>query len=156
VVEENNPEQKEDTDAAYEAMSMAVPEREDVVLPEDDEEPHPRHKSLRESMEDNPNLTDMQSALRVLLPKTGRAWLDNIQVSRVFPDSYNPMFNIFVKGLIQESDKDDEVTVPQAIAMVHTAMSNGIDGEGRIEIVALAGVTQQQEMQKEANGLRGL
>jgi hypothetical protein len=81
-----------------------------------------------------------------LFPDLIKKWLNVLLVSRVFPDSYNHYFRIFVKDLLRE---DREMTLAQAIAYVSTALSIAIDGEGRIEIVALAGVSHEQEMAKD-------
>lgn len=107
------------------------------------------HRSLEEVMAGTPNLSDMQAADRRLYPDLGEKYLNHIQVSRVFPDVYNPMARILVKDLLQKSNGD--LSVAEAIANVNTGMSIGIDGEGRIDMLGLVGKATDAEVEKEKN-----
>lgn len=138
------PEQRE-TGSIYDKLSTVVDER-DVELVDDDDDIE-GHKTLSEKMTEAPNLSDIQTAFKQLYPKSGTTYLDDLQVSRVFPDVYNPLSRIFVKDLLQKSNGD--MSVAEAIARVNTPMSIGIDGEGRIDAIAMMGKASDAEVEKE-------
>jgi len=140
---------KKTTDSVYDKLSSFTPEQEIDTF--EDEGELTEHKTLTAVMAESPNLTDVQSALRQLFPKSENSWLDNVQMSRVFPDVYNPLARIFVKDLIQNSNGD--LSVAEAIAGVNTSMSIGIDGEGRIDVIAIMGKAADNEIEKEKNKL---
>lgn len=145
---EEEPEPSE-IDTVYQRLSGVTPER-DMLLPDDG---GGGHKSLTEKLEEAPNLSDMQTADRRLFPDLDKKWLNNVEVSRVFPDIYNPLSRIFVKGLLQDSDKTLSFT--EAVANVNTAMSIAIDGEGRFDELGLAGAAKEDELKKEEKKLLG-
>ena len=113
-----------------------------------------QYQSLSNRMKESPKLSDMQTADKRLFPDLGYNHLNNIQVSRVFPDVYNPISRILVKDLIRNSDSD--MRVAEAIATVNTSVSIGIDGEGRIDELGLAGVSHEENLEKEKTKNLGL
>lgn len=132
-------------DALWSQLRSVVPLR-DVELPDDEGlGADMKSQTMGERAEFAPKLSDLQSALKVLLPKL-RGYLDVLQVSRVFPDIYNPLRDLLVKDLLME---DDNLSVGEAIAFVNTALSIAIDGEGRIDVIALYGRASETEMEKE-------
>ena len=146
MTQENNEEQKSE-EIIYQNMSAVEPELEvkDDILGDEKTE----YSSLKDRMNVSPKLTDMQTADKRLFPDLGYPHLNDVQVSRIFPDVYNPMSRILVKDLIRNSDEN--MRVAEAIATVNTAVSIAIDGEGRIDELGLAGVSHEENMEKEKN-----
>jgi len=83
-------------------------------------------------------LSDLQVADRRLNPDLSEnkkmPYLNYLQMGRTFPDVYNPLFRILTKYVIKRTGKP----VAEAMALVNTALSISIDGEGRIDEIALA------------------
>ncbi len=97
--------------------------------------------SMSERAEESPNLTDVQSALKVLLPKL-KGYLNVIQVSRIFPDVYNALLELLTIDLLET---DENISVVEAIFLANTVLSIAIDGEGRIDVIALYGKAAETE-----------
>ena len=132
-------------------MQELMPSRSDIALEEvDDDEGD--HRSLSQRMADSPKLSDMQTFDRRLFPDLGYTHLNNLQLARIFPDSFNPLQNILIKDLLQ---RDDGLTVGECIATVHTSATIAIDGEGRLDELGLAGVSHEETMVKEQNKMIG-
>ena len=137
----------------YESLSTVATERVLNLDVEGEEDEFAIHQTLGERIKESPNLSDTQTIVKELFPSSGHSHLDAIQVSRIFPDIYNPFARALVKDLLQ---KEDELSVVEAMATVNTSMSIGIDGESRIELVALAGAAKDTETalkEKEKLGL---
>ncbi len=140
------------SDKAFDKLSAVEPERD--VLIDDDDEGLGGHRSLSERMKESPNLTDIQSLDKGMFPDLGYNHLNFLMVSRVFPDTYNPLQSILVKDLLMNNP---DLSVAEAIALVHTSESIAIDGEGRIDKLALGGAVHDDEAKKdEAKGMGGL
>lgn len=139
----------ETTNDLYNQLAGIEPPRD---IPKDDEESESEDKDGRktftERVAEHPNLSDMQAFDKRLFPDLGKRHLNGIMISRVFPDNYNPLGAILVKDLLRD---DEELTVGEAIAYVHVAESVAIDGEGRIDELALAGVVHQENIVKDQN-----
>ena len=132
----------------YGSLAGIVPPR-DIDLPEREDEfgGYPVGGSLRKRMNESPKMTDMQSALKTLFPGVVIAeqiieWITNIQVSRVFPDTYVPYRNMIAKHLIQTND---EMSLVEAFSIADRVLSIAIDGEGRIDVLALIGKTGEAQ-----------
>ncbi len=136
----------------FEKMSEIVPQRdiESEDSGEDDGEDDGRG-TLEERIESGRKLTDLQVADKRLNPDLGFRHLNVIQMSRVFPDNYTPLFRILVKDLL----KNSYLSVAEAIAYVNTAVSIGIDGEGRIDeiMIAKGHIAQAEEEKTKGAGL---
>jgi hypothetical protein len=143
---EENKEQKSSADLEWEQFSELVAERDDVSLPDGDlsgignsgdnqNGGAASYGSLSQRMANSPKLSDAQTFDLRLFPQMKTQWLNILQVSRVFPDTYDDLFMIFVKDLLSEYK---DMTVGEAIALVHTSLSIAIDGEGRIDELQLA------------------
>jgi hypothetical protein len=146
-------------DAQWKEFSELLPERTDVKVPEDDEFNSIGGESsggdddsgtLSQRMKSSPKLSDAQTFDLRLFPAMKKEWLEILQVSRVFPDTYNHLFRIFVKDLMRE---DRKLTLAQAIAYVHTSLSIAIDGEGRIDELALSGATSNKADEDKSRGI---
>jgi hypothetical protein len=97
--------------------------------------------------------TDLQVAddrLNPDLSDKGRMpFLNFLQMGRTFPDVYNPLFRILVKYVV----KTFHFPVAEAMARVNTALSISIDGEGRIDEIALAKGLGEIKAEAEKRGL---
>lgn len=145
------PNQGNDDLDIYNQLAEIAPER-TVNIGEEPSESG--HKSMKEKLEENPNLTDMQTADRRMFPDMGRTHLNRLLVSRVFPDVYNPLFRIIVKDAIKADFRKplkERQSVGEIITDCNTAMSIPIDGEGRIDELGLAGVAHDEKLASEAN-----
>lgn len=152
-------EKPSESDRLFQDMSEIIPRR-NIELPKEvvsgnkgDGGGDGEHDTLEERIEYSPKLTDMQVADRRLNPDLGYPHLNVIQMSRVFPDVYNSLFRIQVKHLIRHSliHSDKKLSVAEAIAKVNTALSIGIDGEGRIDEIKILGKAVEQSENKDKN-----
>ena len=127
---------KEDkSDPLYERLSEIQPPRTDIA-PVDIADDY--GGSLERRMQQSPKMTDMQVADKRLFPilKETVSWLNYLMVARVSPETYLPMRNIVVKHLLKEFS---ELQMAEAVVIAETAISIAIDGEGRIDELALFG-----------------
>ena len=140
---------KSQSDIIYESFSEITSER-NIPSKEPDDldiDGVERGRTLGEIMADSPNLSDMQTADKRLFPNMGekRTHLNILQVSRVFPDHYNPLLSMLVKDLLMN---DPDLSVSEATTYAHTALSIAIDGEGRIDELQLMGSAIKTEQEK--------
>ncbi len=113
-------------------------------------------ESLEERMEGGRKLTDFQTLSKVLNPNFGYSHLNLVAIGRTFPDVYNFYFSILVKGLIKRSlALGKPIRIDEAIAIVNTALSKSIDGEGIIDNI-VAYTKGHQEVTTEQNKGIGL
>jgi len=140
-------------DSLFIKLSQVKPPRTDVKLPEDEEKVEDKadgHGSLKKRMKESPTLSDMQTADKRLFPQIyidGKfvEWLSNISISRVFPDTYNPYRNMIAKYLMQTYD---EMSLVEAFSIADNVLSIALDGEGRIDELALIGRASAIEEEK--------
>ena len=147
--ENNNPSGE---DQLYNELAAITPEK-DIALVDVPTSNVGGHKTMKEQIEESPNLSDMQTADRRLFPDMKRAHLNRMQVSRIFPDVYNPLFRINVKDAIKSDmlkTLEEQQTVAEIITDVNTSASIAIDGEGRIDELGLAGVAHDEKLATEA------
>lgn len=157
MVEENvkkTEEEKEpnaEVNDLFSKMSEITPLRDTELEDGDLEEDESEHGALEERIEGSRKLTDFQVADKRLNPDLGFRHLNILEMSRTFPDVYNPMFRILVKDLIKNSN----LSVAEALSYVNTALSISIDGEGRIDVIQIAKgqVTQAETEQNKGTGL---
>lgn len=137
-----------DKDTVYEAFSKLEPPRDNIGEPPSSNGIDIYGGSLDSRMRGSPKLSDMQSADSRLFPmlevaKEHIAWLQHVMVARITPEVYIPFRNIIVKHLIRKFFPD--LDVPEAIIIAETALSIAIDGEGRIDELALFGRSSDNE-----------
>lgn len=129
------------------------PERE-VDLGEIDEP-----KTLTEAEEETEHKTDLQAAMRALLPKFKNKRMNELlqsaMVSRIFPDNFLDKNYLLVMSLIEESEIDDnaDIDVVGIISAIQDGLSIGYKGQGRIDILEIAGVAHEEEIEKLAKEL---
>jgi hypothetical protein len=151
-MEEESKKQKSSADIQWEQISEILPERVDVKMPEDsnDLESDLGHGTLGQNMRGSPKLSDVQTIDKRLFPDLQKSWLNNLLVSRVFPDLYNDLFEIIVKGLLMENT---DMTLEEAVCTAEVALSIPIDGEGRIDAIAVLGSPQATTESDKNKGL---
>ena len=127
----------------WERMAEVKPPRGEAVLAEG-EIPSGSGSSLSKRMQQSPKMSDMQIADKRLFPvlKETVAWLSYLMVARVSPETYLPLRNIVVKHLLKDFS---DLQMAEAVVIAETAISIAIDGEGRIDELALFGRSGEAE-----------
>ena len=143
--------EKNEADIIFDEMAEAVPEK-GADLPDTDDDDEVEHQTLEQGMA-SPNLSDMAIADKRLFPKTGYDHLDMLMVSRVWPDSYNPLQSILVKDLLRH---DPKLRLAEAIVLVSTPQSIAIDGEGRLDTLTALGSSAATEQKNDMKNLGGI
>jgi hypothetical protein len=136
-------------DKEWESLSDLVPQR-DVELPDEEKIEVDGHTTLRQRQIESPRLSDAQVFDNRMFPDMGVDWLNRVQSSEIFPDSYNHFFRIYVKGRMKE---DRGMPLHQAIADVNTSCSIALGREGRFDWLAWCGSNAQKDEDKEKGGL---
>lgn len=141
-------------DEIYKDKVILEPERE---VEEDLGEEEDGHKSLSEKIDETPDLSDMQSALRKLFPDSlGDDIVNKVMVARVAPDVFIPLLKMLVNEEIAKSDPTKPISVAVTVAKLYTLLSIGLDGKGRIDHIELAGASKDsEELEKFGKGLFG-
>ena len=108
-------------------------------------------KSLSEVEEETPHQTDLQSAMRAIIPKFKDKRMDSllqpVMVSRVFPDNYLDLNYLLVMSMIEEHEGDDDIDIVGIITGAQVATSKAYEGKHIIDILEIAGVAHEQEME---------
>ena len=144
---EKDKESEPKPDDLYNSMSSIVPRRE-VDLPEENGKSDGENGlggTFTDRQDYAPKLSDMQVADKRLNPDLGHKHLNVLEMSRTFPDIYNPFFRMLVKDLIRNNP---DMRVSEAMAYVNTALSISIDGEGRIDMIHIMGRAVEAESEK--------
>ncbi len=140
-------EPKLESSPLFNSMRAVIPPR-DVMLPEEGADGGgDEHAPIEERMEGSRKLTDVQVVIKQLFPDSGIVWFNALQMARVLPEYYVSLKRIFVKHLVRSRG----LSVPEAIAMVEVAVGIPMDGEGRIEAIAVMGKAAETEETKEKN-----
>ncbi len=131
----------------YEEIATEVPER------EVDLEEYEGPKTLSEQEEETQQSTDLKAAMRYLIPqyKTPRLneLLQPVMVSRVFPDNYLDLNYLLVMTEIESLETEGgDVDFAGVVTAVQAATSIGYEGRCRIDILEVAGVAHEEEMEK--------
>lgn len=111
--------------------------------------------------EDMPGKTDLQAAMKYLLPKyklnlkDGKllpfdidSKLQPIMVSRIFPDNYLDLNYLLVMSMLEECEGEADIDVSGIVSLVQAATSIGYEGKGRFDVLEIAGVAHEEEMEK--------
>lgn len=133
-----------------------VPKYEELVTEEserevgDDEYSAPR--TATEEEEGAPQRSDLKEAMVRLLPRYPTKRLNDVlqpaMVSRIFPDNYIDKHFLLSSALIEECEPEKDVDVVGIISLVQDALSIGYEGRCRIDILEIAGVAHEEEMEK--------
>jgi hypothetical protein len=142
-VEQKPPEVKTLAQQEYDKLATIEPEREALILGEDEE-----HKTLTESQTSTRKKSDMEVADNRLFPEFVVSWLKYLPVACITPETFVPLKKLLLKCVLEEYP---DISFGEAITTVETAMSIGLDREGRIDELALAGASAAKEAVKEAS-----
>ncbi len=130
----------------YQSLVLEEPER-DIELEE-----LPAAKTLSEAEEESEHKTDLQAALKAISPrfKTKRMndLLQPIMVSRVFPDNFVDLNFLLTMMQIEECEGDSDIDVLAIITGDQVATTIGFEGRGRVDVLEIAGVAHEEEMEK--------
>ena len=136
---------------SYEGLVQEEPER-DVNLDEIDVT-----RSLTEAEEETEHTTDLRAAMKHLLPKFKsprmNALLQPIMVSRVFPDNLLDLNYLLNMNEFEEHEDDADFDFVGVVTGNQAGTSIGFKGQGRIDILEIAGVAHEEEMDKLAKEL---
>lgn len=133
-----------ETDQLFKQFSVIEPPRDVVVPDEGNGKGEVGHEDLEDRIEGSPRLSDVQSVLKQLFVDLGIPWLNNLQMARIPPEYYNYLKRIIVKRLIRRYKKEPA----EAIAIAEVAVGVAIDGDGRIEAIAVMGRAAEAEETK--------
>lgn len=123
-----------------------------VELPtvEEDKGDDEEHPSLREAMSSSSDLTDMQFAAEKLFPaKLGVNRIHNsLMVGRIDPNAFLAMLHLCsIDRIMTELSRNYKktVNVNDIYMEQYTLLSVGLDGEGRIDQLELAGAAREEK-----------
>lgn len=144
------PDEEKNQDDLFDEMSEVLSPREDAIPQSDDE--LVAGGSLRQQMQFSPKKSDAQIADERLFPLIQYKdviidWLTQLQVARIFPDVYVPYRNMIAKDLMFEYD---DITLTKAYVIAETVLSIAIDGEGRIDALAIFGRLGEKKEEEKA------
>ena len=109
-------------------------------------------RTLSESEEETEHKTDLQAAMRALLPRFKNKRMNDLlqpaMVSRIFPDNYLDKNFLIVMSVIEEQEGADDIDIVGIISTVQDATSIGYEGRGRVDILEVAGVAHEEELEK--------
>jgi len=131
---QNNQSQSSEADALFAGMRQFNPIREDVVEDEVPDEGGSGEQSLDERMESSRKMSDIQILDKRLNPDLKIDYLNVQTMGRVFPDSYNPLFNMQVKDLMRRKG----MSMTEAATYVNTSLSMAIDGEHILDTIQIS------------------
>lgn len=132
-------------DALFNSLAQVMPEMTDVEMPEDNLET-PTHDTLSGRMKDAPNLSDMQSVIKALLPDLD-GYLDKVKVARIYPEEFDFLRSVIMKDLMKQNTN---MSLVESAVTATTALSIALDGEGRIDVLRVAGAIKDSEETKAA------
>jgi hypothetical protein len=134
---------KKPEDVLYNTLGAAVPELE-VEVSEEEAEVKDTHDTLSNRMKESPNLSDMQSVIRALSPIL-EDYLDVLKVARIYPEEFDRLRSLIIKDLMK---LHPDWSLVKSAVIVTTALSIALDGEGRIDILRVAGAIKESEEAK--------
>ncbi|KKK62784.1 hypothetical protein LCGC14_3000870 [marine sediment metagenome] len=143
--------QPQEGDPKYEELKTELEER-DVEFDEQESS-----KSLAEEEESTEHKTDLQAVLNALIPKLPTQRMRDLLlpalVSRVFPDNYTDKHFLLAASQIEELDPAGDVDVIAIISITQDILSKAFEGRHIIDLLELAGVAHEEEMDKLAKDL---
>ena len=115
-------------------------------------------KSLSEAEEETEHKTDLQAALKLLIPKFPDSRMNDmlqpIMVSRIFPENLLDLNYLLNMTQFEELErKGENLDFVKIVTGNQAATSIGYKGQGRIDILEVAGAAREQEMEKLAKDL---
>lgn len=137
-------------DAKFDSMKSIESPR-TVELPEDElgGGMGSDHASFTEQVEHGARPSDVAIVIKQLFADLGVYWLTMLQMARVLPQYYDHLKYICVTELI----RNYRMPVAKAIALTEIAVGVALDGEARIEAIAVIGKSEASEEAKAKTGI---
>ncbi len=132
----------------YDEMATEVPEREVEVL-------KGQFGSYSEQEDNNPLLSDFQSAQKRLFPDFGDPVLNRAGVSRIGTDVFLDMLYLGTVRTIYKHKEEEDIDVIGALMDTYNALAIGIDGKGREDDIVMAGSARETEELKKLSSNLG-
>ena len=154
----------ENGETPEEALPEEPPKYEDLVTEEPE---HPVSLGALEVSRDEAGgdeddvvtRTDLQAAMKAITPKFKdkrmEALLQPVMVSRVFPDNYLDLNYLLVMSMIEEHEGEDDIDIVSIITGSQVATSKAYEGKHIIDILEIAGVAHEEEMEKLSKEILG-
>jgi len=109
-------------------------------------------KTLTAEEETTEHRTDLQAITRALQPRYQTKRLNDllqpVMVSRIFPDNYLDLNYLLVMSLVEEEEEKNDIDFVGIVSPVQAATSIGYEGRFRVELIEVAGVAHEEEMEK--------
>jgi len=141
MTQEKKPQDKatDDQKRAFNQLSQFAPPRK-VEQPT-------QPTTLKEAMELSEDLTDFQSAIRLLNPKM----LDenSVMIGRIDPGIFLAGLHLMSVNEIMQSDPEKEIDVSQIYFNNYVRLSIGLDGKGRVDTAELLGAAREEKKARE-------
>jgi hypothetical protein len=117
-----------------------------------------QYKTISQAMESSVDLTDMQYALRILMPKKSdydNPNYDPLLVADVSPEVFLPGIHLTAMNEIMQSNPKAEVDVTGIYMKHYTRWSIPLDREGRMDVADIAGAARAEKKLQSTLGLKG-
>lgn len=113
--------------------------------------------SLSESIDSGGNKSDIQAILSHLRPKYDderlQEYAKSVTVSRVYDEAFNDKHYLLVMSYIEEHQDDPDIDITMAMSGVQDMLTRAHRGMERIELLELAGIAREEEMNELAKQL---
>ena len=153
----------------YDKIKKQLPPREvelpAVKLPEKEKAPSDSgsgsgsgdpYKTISQVMESSVDLTDMQYALSILLPKEDKINYGSLMIADISPEVFLPGMHMSAMDEIMSTDPRKPIDVNKIYMKHYTIWSIGLDREGRMDVADIAGAARAEKKLQSSLGLRGM
>ena len=114
------------------------------------------YKTISQAMENTADLTDMQYALSILLPKEDKMSYASLMIADISPEVFFSGMHMSAMDEIMCSDPRAPIDVNKIYMKHYTIWSIGLDREGRMDVADIAGAARAEKKLQSSLGLRGL
>ena len=116
------------------------------VAVSDDDTPR---KSRSEQEAESPDTSDFKITIRTLFPTFSNAIINRVakagMVARIAPEVFLDQMYLTVTDVCEmwDEERDGELDVQEIINLVYFALSIGIDGKGRVDVIQVSANTSE-------------
>jgi hypothetical protein len=114
------------------------------------------YKTIAQAMESSVDLTDMQYALSILIPKEDKINYGTLMVADISPEVFLPGMHMCAMDEIMCSDPRLPIDTNKIYMKYYTIWSVGLDREGRMDVADIAGAARAEKKLQSSLGLRGI
>ena len=114
------------------------------------------YKTIAQAMESSVDLTDMQYALSILIPKESKIDYGTLMVADISPEVFLPGMHMCAMDEIMCSDPRLPIDTNKIYMKYYTIWSIGLDREGRMDVADIAGAARAEKKLQSSLGLRGI